>query len=232
MLLGITRPPEQLKGIDSFLKEKGVELIPLPVTSINYLDFQLPVDYKLNEIDWIFFSSANGVRAFFKRLNNLKFSLDLRTKLAAVGDITGEILDSYNQSVDFIPTKSYGKALFEQFINEKAKENEVVIYARAKSISFDPSELFAQKSISYIPVNCYETVEQNLSPEQLVNFKKSDKILFTAASTVTFFQKQHGQPKAKPIAIGKSTASEMIKQGWSDFITMEKPDIKSVLEYL
>lgn len=211
---------------------KGIEVIALPVTVSRSLAFKWPRALKPESVDWVFFTSANGVTSFFERLSALKIQLGDGTRFAVIGRRTAQTLESFGISPSFEPTESYGQTLFEEFAQNAARGGEKVIYARAQEINYDPHGLFRELRIDYVPIVCYRTVPRLVSRKLVDQFSGDDYILFTAPSAIDAYYQQFGRPTATPIAIGRSTATAMAEHGWSKFVTMKKPDIDMVMEYL
>lgn len=230
--LGVTRSKAQLTELAQQAAGRGIEVIPLPVIATRNIPFSWPEDLKSDTVDWVVFSSAVGVAAFFGRLRELGIELSPAAKFAAVGDKTAEALRELGYSAAHIPAKPYGHVLFEELAASIVRQGQTVLYARAADVNFDPVELFAQHSIRYHALVCYDTVPQKVSEGLVHEFSESDFILFTAPSTVRSYHEQFGPPTAKAIAIGNSTGSEMWRLGWAGFSWLSKPDINLVLEYI
>ncbi len=230
--LGVTRDASQLKQLADAAAGRGVNLVPLPVLSVQPVSFSIPDGLNLDEVDWIFFTSANGVSAFFNRLAELNLQLNPNTKMAAVGEKTSIAISSFEHTTDFIPEAAYGKQLFQEFIDATPVNGTTVIYARGESVNFDPSTLFDTHQVNYFPLICYRTTANQIPDSLLRSFTANDYILFTAPSAVSSFNDQFGRPRAKAIAIGKTTAGQMNDLHWHDFILMDQPDIDKVLEYI
>ncbi|MDH4157040.1 MAG: uroporphyrinogen-III synthase [candidate division Zixibacteria bacterium] len=232
MRLGVTRAADQLGQLRALADKQGVEIVPIPVTESVAVDFDWPDGLAVESIDWLVFTSRNGVDAFFQRLQAIGLRIDSHTRLAAVGQRTAEGLLQYVNSVDFQPSQAYGHALFKELLTSLPERAGVVVYPRARQISFDPAELFSESQVPYYAIVCYETTPRKVDPTLVRKLSKDDWILFTAPSAIDAYRAQFGQPVARPIAIGRTTAACMDELGWSDFITMEHPEINRVLEYL
>ena len=230
--LGVTRSKAQLTELAQEAANRGIEVIPLPVIATQAIPFSWPDSFKPEDVGWVVFSSAFAVTSFFGRIEELGISLVESTKIAAVGEKTAEALQNRGLHVDHIPSESYGQILFEELAVSVVRPGQSVLYARAAEVNFDPAELFAQHSIRYFAVLCYETVPQKVNAGVVERFSDRDYILFTAPSTVRSYHEQFGPPTAKAIAIGNSTGSEMWKLGWAGFSWLSKPDINLVLEYI
>jgi uroporphyrinogen III methyltransferase/synthase len=104
----VTRPAEQATHLRTLLEEQGAEVLVQPAIEIRPPDDWSAVDSalaRLNEFDWLVFSSANGVRAVLERI--LHSGADLRRlggiRLAAIGPGTAEELASYHLKADLVP---------------------------------------------------------------------------------------------------------------------------------
>ncbi len=229
--LGITRELSQLTDIIESAKVKGVDVIPLPFLKYEFLDFTWSDKFDHKPPDWILFTSANGVKSFFKKMKKSEVDFS-NTKFGAVGDKTKTALEQYGYQAQVVPVLAYGKSLFEEIAQNHLKEKESVIYVRAKKISFDPKEMFEKYNIDYNAIISYRTIRNELATDSVSSLLEKDAILFTAPSTVKAYQQQFGQPLAKPIAIGDTTATAMTEQNWDNIIIMETPDVNKVLEYI
>ena len=104
----VTRPLLQGSSLASSLAELGANVVVQPAIAITEPEDWQPVDTaieRLNEYDWLVFSSTNGVQFFFERLFNRGH--DMRAlggiKLASVGPGTVDELASYHLQVDLQP---------------------------------------------------------------------------------------------------------------------------------
>lgn len=230
--LAVTRPSQQLTDLTQRASARGIEIVALPVITICDVPFEWPVSLDASDVDWVFFTSANGVQSFFNRLRAVGLQLTEHTQFASVGKKTSLSLEEHGFSADFEPSDAYGQLLFEEAVDSLLEHGDTVIYARGADVNYDPTELFEKRGIHYIPLVCYETASQTVHPETVARLTSSDYILFTAPSAVTAYHEQFGKPLARPIAIGRSTAATMNRYGWFGFITMRSADIDNILEYV
>lgn len=227
--LGITREANRIFDLVGAAKEKGIEVIPLSLTSTSFISFDMP---DLDSLDWVIFTSQFGVESFFKHFNDSKLNMPSKIKFAVVGNKTEKALNIYNKKADFLPSEAYGKILFNEF-TEKFKNQKInVLYVRAEVINFEPDHLFENSSIKFYSLISYKTELSRVDRKLIDKFGSDDYIFFTAPSTVESFNKQFGKPKSKIIAIGNSTAEIMINNNWDNVIIMRNPDIDKVLEYI
>ena len=118
----VTRPRHQAESMVRKLESLGAVASVMPAMEIREPTDFAPMDEALGglrdrEWDWIAFSSANGVDAFFNRL--FSHDRDVRdlggVKIAAVGEKTAEALGKYHLQPDVIPSGSFSsESLAEQ----------------------------------------------------------------------------------------------------------------------
>ena len=132
--VGVTRPVTQSAGVVGRLVQLGAEpvLMPtieiLPPVSSSEVDSVLD---RLDEFDWIVFTSANGVAGLLGRLWDV--GADLRRlsncRLAAIGPATAEALAGYRLRADLVPESFRAEALGEALGSRV--EGARVLWARA-----------------------------------------------------------------------------------------------------
>ncbi len=184
------------------------------------------------EVGWIFFTSANGVEAFFERKRRLGIILSRQTRFASVGKKTTLALERNGKGVDFEPSEAYGERLFGEFCERFPDPQQTLIYARAKDIDHDPETILRAHGYRYIPVIAYESIERKVAPEIIDRIQPADVILFTAPSLARAFDRQFGKPRCRILAIGRTTAAEMQRLSWPPVTVMGEADIASVWEYV
>ena len=230
--LGITRRQESLKRITALAASRDITIVPLPLIRASARSFDWPLLLDIEEIDWLLFSSANGVNAFQAALKEKCLALSQSTKIGAVGGKTEEAVLSWGLTVDFVPSESYGKTMFDELSEQYDLSGKTVVYARGDAINFDPAELLAEKAAGYFPIICYDTIVVTVDRSTISHFSINDYILFTAPSAVSSYQEQFGKPLAKLIAIGKTTAGRMEACGWVAANVMREANVEKVLEYI
>lgn len=230
--LGITRSEDRLKNLMKKAVSKNIRIVPLPVTRTTSVGFAFPKSLSPDNIDWLFFTSCNGVDAFFGQLEKDEVKISDKTKIAVVGVKTAETVTSHGYKPDFIPSQAYGETLFNEFIEKYARDKTTVVYASAEEIVFDPTVLFEKNNVRFYRLICYRSEAIPLPEDIVTQFEVTDGILFTAPSTVKAFSSMFGKPRAKLFAIGHTTAHQMMEFRWPEPHVMNKPDIDQILEYI
>jgi uroporphyrinogen III methyltransferase/synthase len=111
----VTRSADQSLELEQLLEEQGVIVLRQPAIEISEPDWE-PVDDALSRLDqfnWLVFSSSNGVRFLLDRL--LSRHGDCRklggVKIAAIGPGTAQALASYRLRADSLPSEYRAEAL-------------------------------------------------------------------------------------------------------------------------
>lgn len=232
MRIAVTRSKEQLYELASRASVRNIEIVPLPLMEVRHIAFAWPDDIDLDRLSWVFFTSANGVEAFFQRLDNVGCKLPKHTNIAVVGRQTEAALLTRGYEADFQPSEAYGRLLFSEFVERHPERSQTLVYARAKEIDWDPAPLLELRKLDYREVVCYESVERPVDQYAVTRIKRDDLILFTAPSMVRAFHKQFGDPEARLLAIGHTTAAEMDRHRWENYTVLKQADVNSVLEYV
>ncbi len=114
----VTRPAEDSARSAATLEELGAEVLTAPTVTIEPLSDFSEVDRvirRLDEFDWLVFTSSNGVSHFLDRIDTLGFDLRVlgKAKLAAIGPATAEALRKYRLRADLVPAEYRSEALAE-----------------------------------------------------------------------------------------------------------------------
>lgn len=116
--IGITRPEGQADAAIERCLELGADPVLIPTIQIlppvNWTEVDATLD-RLDDFDWLVFTSVNGVDQFFARL--WERGADARRlgriKLAAIGSSTAQALETRNLRADVVPESFRAEALAE-----------------------------------------------------------------------------------------------------------------------
>jgi len=164
---------------------------------VNVLD-----PFYLKHIDWIFFSSRNGVEYFF----NLKPVLPKNVKFGVVGRGSEDALRKFGELADFVGETGDISDVAEEFA--PLASGQTVLFPRAQD-----SLLTIQKSLSpdtkIIDLPIYETVI-----EEDIDQTHADILIFTSPSNVeAYFADNLLDPGQQVVAIGNSTGKKFDEMG-------------------
>ena len=173
-------------------KLKGV--LNYPVIKINFLS----PSFSFENIDYLLFTSKNGVRAIDKLTNEWK-----KYPSFAIGKATGKEIETRGGNVEYIARNAYGEE-FAKEINEKYK-NKTFLFFRAKKLVSNIKKYFINNNLKEIII--YETI-CNIPQNEI---KKPAIVIFSSPSTVRCFTKINSLDNITAIAIGYKTKNELSK---------------------
>lgn len=224
----VTRSREQASKLVDKIEELGGEVLEFPTIKIaepeSYVQFDRILG-NLRGFAWIVFTSVNGVDAFFKRMKEKR--IDIRQlygiKLCAVGEATGEQLNNYGLSIDYMPEKFTTGDLLEGLL-KLVKQGEKVLLARADIANPGLAEGLKENGIAFEDLVVYRTLADAAGREEILSLldeNRIDYITFTSSSTVKNFVSIIGKDmpdkisKVKAVCIGPVTAKTAEELGIS-----------------
>lgn len=188
----ITRPLSQSEEFAKRLAEAGFEVVLFPVMEIQSEEDKQALDQalnRLNQYDWVIFTSVNGVRLFFNRLWERKLTFPASgtasIKVAAIGPKTASALQQRGVSVDWMPSEYVAEAILPGLGDVNGKW---VLLPRAK-IARPALPTAIQKAGGIVhEVALYRTKVVEVDQKSLAVFEQGiDWITFTSPSTVHHF---------------------------------------------
>ena len=191
----ITRPWTQASRFADLLEQHGAEVFRFPLIETVPIDSSPALDAALDTLanyDWLIFTSVNGVRYFFERLQARQ--LDIRSlgdiRIAAIGPETARAIRARSLRVDTMPQEYKAEALIELLKAEKAQR--ILLPRAAEARAVLPQELRAQGA-QVDEVATYRTIRPRQSrnrDERLRDMLRAgqvDLLTFTSSSTVRNF---------------------------------------------
>jgi len=193
--------------------EKKEGVLNYPVIKINFLT----PSFSFENIDFLLFTSKNGVRAVNNLTNEWK-----KYPSFAIGKATAKEIETLGGKIEFIAKSAYGDE-FAKEINEKYK-NKTFLFFRAKKLVSDIKSFFINNSLKEVII--YETV----CNKPKVELKKPAVVIFTSPSTVECFSKINNFNEIIPIAIGKKTKNKLLSFGVNEVLSPESPSINECIK--
>jgi len=93
------------------LSAHGAEVDSIPLISVEYSPLDL-LSLEMSQNEWVFFTSKNGVHAFFQAIP----ALDSGTKIAVIGPSTAQAVSTYGYVADFVSPQANAKASAQAFL--------------------------------------------------------------------------------------------------------------------
>jgi uroporphyrinogen III methyltransferase/synthase len=236
----VTRTRKQASALSNKLRALGAHVIGLPTIRIeppsNLREFAELVQ-DAHVYDWIVFTSANGVEAFF----DIFFKLydDTReiggVRIAAIGPATAQRVKDFHLHVDLQPEEFVAEAVVREFKKQGSIENERVLVVRAETArDVLPKELSAAGAIvdeAFAYRTVPETRDTSGAQRQLAQ-GGADLITFTSSSTVeNFLALGLPWPKGMRIAsIGPITSKTVRDHGLEVDVEARRHDIDGLVQ--
>ncbi|MCR5176533.1 MAG: uroporphyrinogen-III C-methyltransferase [Anaerovibrio sp.] len=238
----VTRARPQASRLMEALEFLGAECVEAPAIKIEEpADAYGMIDRAIEEIagyDWIVFTSTNGVKHFWNRLQAKE--LDARAlgknKICAIGTATAEELAVHGLVADIIPERYQAEGIIDAMQKEVGPGSRVLIPRAAEAREVLPDALREKGAIvDVIPV--YNTVIGDMESDnirELLIEGKIDVITFTSSSTVVNLLKLIDSrdliQSACIAAIGPVTANTLTKYGLKADIVAEEYTISGLVD--
>jgi len=236
----VTRTRKQASALSKKLRALGAQVIELPTIRI-----EPPTDLRefaelvqdAHIYDWIVFTSANGVEAFF----DIFFKLydDAReiggACIAAIGPATAQRVKDFHLHVDLQPDEFVAEAVLREFKKQGSIENLRILLVRAeKGRDVLPKELSAAGAI-VDEAFAYRTVPETRDTSgarQRLAQDGAELITFTSSSTVeNFLALGLPWPKGMRIAsIGPITSKTVRDHGLKVDAEARRHDIDGLVQ--
>lgn len=230
----ITREKQQAKVFANLIRQYNGIPYETPLIEIKCLK---PIStVNLQDYDWIFFTSANGVHCFFK----LGF-LPSTPSIAVVGNKTNETLKKYGYEAQFIPSVFTADKMAEEFMkNYYAKKILLVRGNRSRRILMDA---FRKNDIDFDTIEVYETTYSNTYEKDFQSLftepNMVDFITFTSPSTVDACMEMIKHTSMRNhvlsttcVCIGTTTADQAKKVGFQEILVPDQFTIEKMIEQM
>lgn len=245
----ITREREQASSFAQVLEAAGAEVVEFPTITFVPPESWAPLDAaigRLREYQWVIFTSANGVRFFWERLQ--RAGRDVRDlfgiTVCAIGPATAASLQTLGVRADIVPTEFRAEALVEAVAAAVGAEglqgSRVLLTRAAEAREVIPEEL-TRRGAQVDVVPAYRTVKSAQDPEELRAMLRDGKIhavTFTSSSTVRHFLDLVGEETRELLkgvvvaSIGPITAETAARHGIVNHIMPEDYTIPALADAL
>jgi uroporphyrinogen III methyltransferase/synthase len=190
----LTRPRAQAAEFAELLEVWGAEVVPFPTIETAPPESFAPLDAAIQraaEFDWVVFTSANGVRAFFDRVRALGTDVRdwHRARFAAIGPQTAKAVQAYCVRVEAVPDEFRAEAVVAVLSRAVVAGTRILLPRAAGARPVLPEQL-RQLGAVVEDVATYRTVPMRANAEELRQLLRAgsvDLITFTSSSTVHNF---------------------------------------------
>jgi uroporphyrinogen III methyltransferase / synthase len=224
----VTRARSQAGELGRRLAEQGAEVLEVPVIKFAPPQNQRSITealLELNSYEWIVFTSANGVEAFFDMF--FKVHDDLRDiggmRFAAVGPATAAKLRELHLKVDLMPENYLAAEVAKAFKEFQDIDNVKICLLRAEVATPDLPKALEDLGAIVDDIPCYSTVadlEDPFGTGEKLQAEGADWLTFTSGSTVNRFHERFDLPallkrfpQMRVASIGPETTKALAKLG-------------------
>jgi uroporphyrinogen III methyltransferase/synthase len=209
----ITRARDQAVEFMDLLKLYGADPVEFPTIEVVPPESWEALDgaiRKIEEYDWLIFTSANGVLYFLERLKTC--GKDIRVlkgiKLCAIGPRTAQEIERMGVRVDLMPAEYVAEALIEQMGRQELSGRRILIPQAAVARDLLPAAL-TRMGARVDVVTAYRTILPTRNLEWVKNLlqgRQISVITFTSSSTVRNFVELFGLDDARKLLNGVAVA--------------------------
>lgn len=241
----VPRPVHQAQDTAHRIRERGAEAVVFPVIEIH----PPPEPQRLLEAarsaadyDWILFTSANGVDAFFAALSNAGYDARrlAKARVGAIGPRTAHALRAYGISADLVADEFVGEGLARAVLATQAGGK--VLLPRALEARDELPAALRAAGLSVDVVPAYETKPIGASHAErlraLFDAGEVDTVIFTSSSMVASTVRALG-PDAERIlgkvhvaSIGPITTKTATELGVTVHTTAREYTVSGLLDSL
>ncbi len=210
----VTRAAEQAGEFSARLAVRGATVLECPTIRLVEPESWQLLDLAIRELsgyDWLVLTSANAVRYFFQRLDDL--GLDARAlafcRICAVGPKTADEIRSFGIKPDLVPTDYKAEGVVDEFSRLDMHGSRVLFPRADKARDIIPRELKRMGAHVDSPVAYRNVFPERLPPETLFALEKRsvDCITFTSSSTVQNLAAMLGEERMLDMLKGVTVAS-------------------------
>jgi uroporphyrinogen III methyltransferase/synthase len=240
----VTRAREQASGFLAGLREQGAECIEFPTIQVVPPQTWEPLDQaflRMERYQWVVFTSVNGVKYFFERLEGLGFDLrELKDiKVGVIGPKTAEAVAKKGIRLDLVPDEYRAEGVLEAFKDWDIEMARILLPRAAGArdvLSMGLAKMGA--FVDEIPV--YQTVRpvyDKARVKEMLEKGEIDMVTFTSSSTVRNFVDMFRQEtqllrdwmsKVPAACIGPITAKTAEDEGLSVSLVPEEYTIDAL----
>jgi uroporphyrinogen III methyltransferase/synthase len=190
----VTRAREQASDLVHLLQDRGACCYPFPTIAIQPLPDTTHIQealHDLHHLDWLVFTSVNGVRFFWEQLRLA--GLDSRAigpcRVATIGPATADAVRSRGINPDFVPETYVAESVVQGMLSFGVQGKEVLIPRAETAREILPQELKkAGARVRVLPVYRTELAEESPDPVlEAMDQGKVHVVTFTSSSTVSNF---------------------------------------------
>ncbi len=185
----------------------------------------------ISSLDWLIFTSKNSVRIFREILRKFGVKLSTNTKIAVVGQKTGDLLRAIGWEVTFVPRQEDSTGLLKGLPPVLGNGNISLLLPQGIEAPVQLENGLRAKGYRVTRFNIYQTRPASAARLPQINSSEIDFFIFTSPLAVEYFRNLgHSISEKSWVAvIGNPTAKSLADHfRWPDFIP-QKADIGAIV---
>ena len=212
----VTRSQAPAAELCDKLAAQGATPILFPTIELAPLEDTLELDraiLNLARYDWIIFTSVNGVKVFWARLEISAASLAPAQRIAAIGPATARELERHNAPVNLIPEEYVAEAIVENIGDVAGRR---ILLPRADIARQTLATGLRQRGARVDEIAVYRILPAALDRVALAELRRGVEVItFTSSSTARNFERLAGRETGSAIiaCIGPVTAQTVRELG-------------------
>ncbi|NLF25742.1 MAG: uroporphyrinogen-III synthase [Deltaproteobacteria bacterium] len=240
----VTRPEEQSRDLLALLKARGFDTVACPTVKVEGLNLT-PAHEGLLEalqqgrVDWLVFSSANGVRELLEAQKKFghKPEIKVGVQVAVQGRATAAVFEKlYGRAPELVPQRQVSEGLLEELLQRGVNGRRIVAVkgADGRSVLSDGLKSGGAEVEELI---LYRTVPVQFELKKLEDLisKRGSKTVFlffspSALKSVAAYN--HLLERAKIAVIGPVTASAARELGYEVFVEAQDQSDQGIVAAL
>lgn len=230
----ITRPRHQSESLKNALEALGAEVVVAPAIRIEPPEHPERLDEavsRADDFDWIVFTSANAVDAFFEHAESKPLCA-----LAAIGPATAAALVERGVRATIVPKRYVAEEVFEALSRHTNLSGKKILLPRADIAREALPKLLREAGADVEVVAAYTTVPATEDIERAIELVRDgsvDAVTFTSGSTVRSFFSAADDAVRKsvtPASIGPITSAALREENVEPVIEAESYTTKGLVE--
>lgn len=214
--IAVTRPREQAEGLATALEARGASVVSVPLIRIVPPTDRSALERAAREVsrfDWVVFTSANGVLAFWRALRDTGRgdpSLE-GVRLAAIGPATAAAIESVGARSELVAEEHLAEGMLESLRSRVEVRGRRILLPQAEGARDVLAASLVEAGAEVEQVVAYRSVSDAAGAAEMKRLLAEDAldmVTFTSSSTVqSFVERAGGEPgKAAVATIGPITS--------------------------
>ncbi|MBN8236790.1 uroporphyrinogen-III synthase [Halobacillus kuroshimensis] len=237
----ITRGRSQAAPLKERIEEAGgvPRHTPLLAFQLNDQQKNEHIEDELHEFSWIFLTSSNAVKFFFKWLHRYGLVLPDQVRMAVIGTKTDRALQRYGRKADFLPASFQAAKMEEEFFQMYPDPGKLLYIRGNRSRDVLP-EAFRKRGVFFKSLTVYDTLLLTSNQKKITSWLENgdlDALTFTSPSTIQAFRAVTKGSRESGLSlpcfcIGPTTARKAEAEGFTCVFTPPQYTIEHMVEQM